>query len=58
MKKFYCPVNGWDCPYWKNDGSCQLVDLDKDPVRECEDAAIFWNEGDDYFVYTYENGGQ
>lgn len=19
MKKFYCPVNGWDCPYWKKD---------------------------------------
>ena len=21
-EKFYCPVNGWDCPYWCKDGTC------------------------------------
>ena len=26
MKKFYCPVNDWDCPYWKKDGTCKMVD--------------------------------
>ena len=54
MKKFYCPVNGWDCPYWYSDGTCQLVDIHEDPVKVCDDAAFFWDEGDDYFVYTEE----
>lgn len=22
----YCPCNGWDCPYWKDNGTCSLVD--------------------------------
>ena len=46
MKKFYCPVNGWDCPYWKKDGTCKMVDEGDDPVKECDDAAIFWDEDD------------
>lgn len=50
MKKFYCPVNGWDCPYWKKDGTCKIVDEGKDPVKECDDAAVFWDEDDDYMV--------
>lgn len=50
MKKFYCPVNGWDCPYWKKDGTCAMVDNGDDPVKECDDAAVFWDENDDYFV--------
>ncbi len=53
MKKFYCPVNGWDCPYWKRDGTCSMVDDGDDPVRECDDAAVFWDEDDDYFIYDY-----
>ena len=24
MKKIYCPVNGWDCPYWRKDGTCSM----------------------------------
>jgi len=56
MKKFYCPVNGWDCPYWERDGTCSIVDNGDDPVKECDDAATFWDEDDDYFVYDYENG--
>lgn len=45
MKKFYCPVNGWDCPSWRDeDGSCKLVDKGKDPTLECSDAFIFWEE--------------
>ena len=50
MKKFYCPVNGWDCPYFKKDGSCAIVDKGENPVLECDDAAMFWEENDDYFV--------
>ena len=44
-KKFFCPVNGWDCPYFKEDGSCSMVDDGDNPVMECDDAAYFW--GDD-----------
>lgn len=50
MKKFYCPVNGWDCPYWKKDGTCKMVDEGDDPVKECDDAAVFWDEDDDYML--------
>lgn len=52
MKKFYCPVNGWgDCPYWrKKDGTCKMVDEGGDPVKECDDAAAFWDEDDDYWA--------
>ena len=55
-KKFFCPVNGWDCPYCKKDLSCALVDEECDPVMECDDAAIFWEPGEDYFVWEDGNG--
>lgn len=54
-KKFFCPVNGWDCPYWKKDGSCSMVDDGDDPVMECDDAATFWEPDEDYFVWVDEN---
>lgn len=40
-EKYYCPVNGWDCPYWQKDGSC----ICENPTIECDDAA-WW---EDYF---------
>ena len=42
-KKIYCPCNGWDCPYYKDDERGI-----ENPLRECDDFAYFWNEGDDY----------
>lgn len=30
--KIYCPVNGWDCPYYQ-DNECGL----EDPYRDCDD---------------------
>ena len=44
MKVFYCPVNGWDCPYWKENGTCSMVDENLDPTLECDDAWYFWSE--------------
>lgn len=39
MSDFFCPVNGWDCPHWYKDGTCELG---KDAaLRECDDAAIW-----------------
>lgn len=32
-----CPVNGWDCPHWCEDGSCALGD-EETMMSECDDA--------------------
>lgn len=56
-KKFFCPVNGWDCPYWKKDGSCSMVDDGDDPVMECDDAGYFYGDDDDSpYVWEDEYG--
>jgi hypothetical protein len=46
QNKIYCPVNGWDCPYYKN-SHCTMYP-DHDPVDECDDFAFFWDKDDDY----------
>lgn len=45
-EKYYCPVNGWDCPYWRKDGSCVL----ENPTENCDDAA-WWEDS----FKEYEN---
>lgn len=57
-KKFFCPVNGWDCPYFNKDGSCAMVEDGDDPVFECDDAASYYNGDDDYFVWEDEYGNR
>ena len=49
MKVIYCPVNGWDCPYYSDKGYCMMYPS-SDPIDECDDFATFWGEGDDYVV--------
>ena len=49
MKKIYCPINGWDCPYWREDDTCAMYP-DADPIEKCEDFGVFWDVGDDYVV--------
>lgn len=47
MKHIHCPVNGWDCPYYTNENHpcrCTLAD----PMKDCDDFASMWDEGDDY----------
>ncbi len=57
--KVFCPVNGWDCPYWKKDGSCSMIDEELDPVEECDDAAFFWKFEDDCpYAWEDENGNR
>lgn len=46
-KKFFCPVNGWDCPYWKKDGSCSIVNEGDEPTEECDDAAFFYADDEE-----------
>lgn len=55
VKKFFCPVNGWDCPYWKKDGSCAMVDEGDNPIIECDDAGYFYEEDDDDNIYVWED---
>lgn len=43
MNKIYCPLNGWDCPYYKN-SECGI----EDPMNDCDDFGVFWDEDDDY----------
>ena len=54
VKKFFCPVNGWDCPYWKKDGSCKCVDDGEDPIEVCDDAAAFYDKPGEGFVWEDE----
>lgn len=57
IKKFFCPVNGWDCPYWKEDCSCSMIDEGIDPLDECDDTACFWDDKDGCpCVWVDENG--
>ena len=44
MKVFYCPVNSWDCPYWKENGTCAMVDEGLDPTLECDDTTFIWGD--------------
>lgn len=34
-KTVYCPVNGWDCPYFKTNGICTI----ENPYDNCDDYA-------------------
>ena len=40
-KVIYCPVNGWDCPYFDANGCCMMYP-DTDPIKECDDFASVW----------------
>ena len=46
--KIYCPVNGWDCPYYK-DGECGL----ENPHADCDDFANMYDD-DDYYCEDEE----
>ena len=42
MKKIYCPINGWDCPYWRKDGTCSMGEEEGVHLKEeCDDYTFF-----------------
>ncbi len=43
----YCPVNGWDCPYYKK-GEC-IID---DPNTYCDDFKKFWGYDSNFYDYA------
>lgn len=58
-KKFFCPTAAFDCPYFKEDGSCSMVDDGDDPVMECDDAAYFFDEDEESpFVWEDEDSNR
>lgn len=42
IKHFHCPVNGWDCPYYKDSPQECMCTLEN-PYRDCDD---FWSVWD------------
>ena len=42
-EKTYCPVNGWDCPYYKT-GVCHI----DNPQDDCDDWGAFWDSLEDW----------
>lgn len=38
---YFCPVNGWDCPYWCQNGECALG---CSAPEHCDDAALMEEE--------------
>ena len=53
IEHIHCPVNGWDCPYYTDEGHpcrCLLAD----PMRDCDDFATLWDECDDYIDDDWE----
>ena len=46
-KHFHCPVNGWDCPYYKDEPNHSCVCTMEDPYEDCEDFNSMW-EGIDF----------
>ena len=56
VKHIHCPVNGYDCPYYTDENHpcrCTLAD----PMKDCDDFATFWDEGDDYIDDDWIVGG-
>ena len=46
MKHIHCPVNGYDCPYYTDEGHpcrCTLAH----PEEECDDFLVFWDPIED-----------
>lgn len=50
----HCPVNGWDCPYYKKNGICGIYP-DDDPLLECDDFYFFWGNNDSMDYICYDN---
>ena len=52
MEKIYCPINGWSCPYFKDNGVCTI----DHPEKECDDYMIMeecLNNEDENNIYIF-----
>lgn len=46
MKHFHCPVNGWDCPYYKDEPNHQCLCTLESPIEDCDDFYNVWGDSD------------
>lgn len=53
-KHFHCPVNAWDCPYYKDEPGQPCLCKMTNPYAECDDFYAMW-EGCDEDEYTDED---
>lgn len=57
-KHYHCPVNGWDCPYYKDSEIIEGVEefhlctIEGDPYEECDDFFGMWGEDVPSLEYT------
>ena len=51
-KHFHCPVNGWDCPYYKDEPNHHCQCTMENPMVECDDFAYIWEGYEDPEAYT------
>lgn len=49
MKHYHCPVNGWDCPYYKDEPHHPCVCILENPYEECDDFSSMYDEGEEYW---------
>lgn len=61
---YHCPVNGWDCPYYKDSDIIEGVEefhlctIDGNPYEECDDFFEMYGEDchpDDYTDFVDED---
>jgi len=46
-KHFHCPVNGWDCPYYKDEPNHPCICTLEDPYTECDDFYSMFGDCDE-----------
>ena len=57
-KHYHCPVNGWDCPHYKDSDIIEGVEefhlctIEGDPYEECDDFFGMWGEDVPSLEYT------
>lgn len=53
MAHFHCPVNGWDCPYYKDIPEPCMCSLEN-PIEDCDDFYSVWGDCDPYDYTDYD----
>ena len=53
MKHIHCPANGYDCPYYTDEGHPCRCTLEH-PEEDCDDFGYFWGEDDDFIDNDWE----
>lgn len=51
-KHYHCPVNGWDCPYYKDEPNHLCVCTLDDPYNDCDDFYAMYGDGCEPEDYT------